>query len=417
MAFMDRLKHAWNAFSANSSRTQSSYSMSTSSPMRKPSSYITGDRSIVTNVLTRTAVDVAMIDFMHVDTDINGRFITERDSGLNYCITREANIDQSGFSFKKDIVDTLFSEGVAAVVPVDTTYDPKETGGYDIKTMRVGTVSAWQKDSVTVSLYNERKGKREQVTLPKRDVAIIQNPLYSIMNEPNSTLQRLMDKLKLLDISDASINSQKLDMIIQLPYVIKSEQRRKLAEDRRRDIEFQLKSSELGIAYTDGTEKIVQLNRPIDNNLQATIEYLTDQLYSQLGITKELLAGSASEEEINNYYRRTVEPVAKAIAEEFERKFLTKTARTQGQKVLYLRSQFDFVTTSSIGDLADKLIRNEVLTSNEIRSILGFKPSVDPRADELRNKNMPIEDTGSSLDPPIEEEMADDEDFKMERNF
>lgn len=404
MGFVTQLKHAWNAFTSPPPQLPSG-GVSTYNPGRRPRSFITNDRSIVNAVLTRTAVDVSMIDFMHVNVDDNGRFIGERtDSGLNFCLTREANIDQSAFAFKQDIVTTMFEEGVAAVVPVDTSFNPNVTGGYDILTMRVGKVVDWQPRHVKVSLYNDRSGKREDVTVLKENVAIIQNPLYSIMNEPNSTLQRLIKKLSLLDVSDENATSQKLDMIIQLPYVIKSEQRKAQAEQRRKAIEFQLRESELGIAYTDGTEKITQLNRPVENNLQESVAYLTEQLYSQLGITRELLAGNASEEEINNYNRRTVEPVAKAIAEEFERKFLTKTARTRNQRVLYLRSQFDFVTTSSIGELGDKLIRNEILTSNEMRSILGFKPSSEPGADELRNKNMPIDDTRGGISPPIEVE-------------
>lgn len=400
MGFVTQLKHAWNAFTSPPPQIPSGSVMSYN-PNRRLHSFVTNDRSIVNAVLTRTAVDVAMLDFMHADVDVNGRFLGERyDSGLNYCLTREANIDQSAFAFKQDIVTTIFEDGVAAIVPVDTTHNPNMTGGYDIQTMRVGKVVDWQPRHVKVSLYNDKVGKREDVTVLKENVAIVQNPLYSIMNEPNSTLQRLIKKLSLLDISDESATSQKLDMIIQLPYVIKSEQRRQQANQRRKEIEFQLRESELGIAYTDGTEKVTQLNRPVENNLQESVAYLTEQLYSQLGITRELLAGSASEEEINNYYRRTVEPVAKAIAEEFERKFLTKTARTQNQKVLYLRSQFDFVTTSSLGDLGDKLVRNEILTSNEMRSILGYRPSDQPGADELRNKNMPIEDTRGDTSPP-----------------
>lgn len=400
MGFVTQLKHAWNAFTSPPPQIPSGMAMSYN-PNRRTHSFITNDKSIVHAVLTRTAVDVAMLDFMHSDVDENGRFIGERAlSGLNYCLTREANIDQSAFAFKQDIVTTIFEDGVAAVVPVDTSHNPNMTGGYDIQTMRVGRVVDWQPRHVKVSLYNDRVGKREEVTVLKENAAIIQNPLYAIMNEPNSTLQRLIKKLSLLDISDENVTSQKLDMIIQLPYIIKTEQRRQQAEQRRKDIEFQLRESDLGIAYTDGTEKITQLNRPIENNLHESVAYLTEQLYSQLGITRELLAGSASEAEINNYYRRTVEPVAKAIAEEFERKFLTKTARTQNQKVLYLRSQFDFVTTSNLGDLGDKLIRNEILTSNEMRSILGFKPSEQPGADDLRNKNMPIEDTLGGNAPP-----------------
>ena len=393
MSFIKQLKHAWNAFTSEQPKVPQSQAL-VSNPVRRRQSFISDDRSIANAVLTRIAVDISMIDFMHVDVDDNDRFLGARTSGLNNCLSTEANIDQSAMTLKLDIAQTLLESGTAAVVPVDTTYDPKITGGYDIITMRVGRVVEWNPRHVKVELYNDRTGRREQVVVPKENAAIIFNPLYSIMNEPNSTLQRLIAKLKLLDVSDENSTSNKLDLIIQLPYVIKSEQRRQQAMQRMQDIEFQLSQGDYGIAYTDGTEKINQLNRPVDNNLQEHIAYLTEQLYSQLGITKSLLEGSASEDEITNYYRRTVEPIAKAITEEFDRKFLTKTARSQKQKVIYMRSQFDFVTMSNMGDLVDKLVRNEVASSNEVRSILGLKPVDDPRADELRNKHMPVESTG-----------------------
>lgn len=402
MSFVKQLKHAWNAFTSPQPKVPPSQSFATN-PTRRSRTFVSNDRSVATSVLTRIAVDVSMIDFMHVDVDENDMFNGTRPSGLNNCLTSEANIDQSAMTFKLDIATTLLEVGVAAVVPVVTDYSPTVTGGYDIKSMRVGRVAEWYAQHVKVDLYNDIAGKREMIILPKDQVGIIYNPLYSVMNEPNSTLQRLVNKIRLLDISDENATSNKLDLIIQLPYVIKSEQRRQQAVQRMKDIEFQLSQGDYGIAYTDGTEKINQLNRPVDNSLPERVEYLTEQLYSQLGITKALLEGSAPEAEINNYYRRTVEPIAKAIAEELERKFLTKTARTQNQKVIYMRSQFDFVTMSNMGDVVDKLVRNEVATSNEVRSILGFKPSTDPRADELRNKHMPVESTGHvepTEDPP-----------------
>lgn len=412
MSFINQLKHAWNAFNNPSPAGNRGSSLSGYNPTRRQFHYGVEDRSIVTAVCTRIAVDVSMIDFMHVDVDENDRFKKERVSGLNYCLTSEANIDQSAMGFKLDIVSTILDGGVAAVIPVDTNYNPNVTGGYDILTMRVGRVVDWQPRHVKVSLYNDRTGNVEVITVPKDYAAIIQNPLYDIMNRPNSTMQRLMAKLKLLDSSDEQMASNSLDIIIQLPYTIKSEQRKQQAVQRIKDIEFQLSQSGLGIAYADATEKVNQLNRPVENQMQDKIEYLTDQLYSQLGITKEVLAGNASEEEINNYYRRTVEPIAKAISEEFERKFLTKTARTQNQKVIYLRSMFDFVTTTSIGDLGDKLIRNEILSPDEFRAVLGYKPSNTPGSDELRNRNMPVDATGNE---PNAIEPKPDTSVKMER--
>lgn len=412
MSFLKQLKHAWNAFTSESPRVPPSQAVSIN-PTRRRHSFVSDDRSIANVVLTRIAVDISMIDFMHVDVDDNDRFKGPRRSGLHYCLTSEANIDQSAMTFKLDVAQTLLETGVAAVVPVDTSYNPNITGGYDINTMRVGRVVEWHPRHVKVELYNDRTGRKEQITVAKENAAIIFNPLYAIMNEPNSTLQRLINKLKLLDVSDEKSTSNKLDLIIQLPYVIKSEQRRQQAVQRMRDIEHQLSQGDYGIAYTDGTEKINQLNRPVDNNLQEHVSYLTEQLYSQLGITKALLEGSAGEDEITNYYRRTVEPIAKAITEELDRKFLTKTARTQKQKVVYMRSQFDFVTMSNMGDLVDKLVRNEVASSNEVRSILGFKPVDDPRANELRNKHMPVKSTGHT---DSDEEPPPPPNVKMERS-
>lgn len=406
MKLTTRLEHAWNAFRDGSTRNQHTYSMNNTEGVvrRRAQGLILNDKSIVSTIVSRMAVDLGMLDFIHAEVDSNGRYTGERDSGLTNCLSIEANLDQNAFAFKIDIAMTMFEEGVACVVPTETNFSPEITSGYDIKSMRVGRIVGWMPEHVRVELYNEKTGRREELVLGKRYVAIIQNPLYTIMNEPNSTLQRLLRKLALLDTADEQVSNNKLDLIIKLPYQIKSEQKRAHAKQRLKDIEFQLAQSNLGIAYADATEDITQLNRPIENDLQSKVEYLTNQLYSQLGITKEVLEGSASEEVMNNYFRRTIEPVAKAIAEEFDRKFITKTARTQGQKVMYLRSQFDFVSTSSIGDLGDKLIRNEILTSNEMRSILGYRPSTDPKADELRNKNMPVKDTeGVGGSPPSQE--------------
>lgn len=405
MKLTTRLAHAWDAFRDSTGSRNTSYSMTSSDIVRRRShGLIMNDKSIVSTIVSRMAVDLGMLDFIHAEVDSNGRYTGERASGLSNCLSVEANLDQNAFAFKIDIAMTMFEEGVACVVPTETNFSPEVTSGYDIRTMRVGRIVGWMPEHVRVELYNEKTGRREELVLNKRFVAIIQNPLYTIMNEPNSTLQRLLRKLALLDTADEQISNSKLDLIIKLPYPVKSEQKKAHATQRLKDIEFQLSQSNLGIAYADATEDITQLNRPLENDLQSKVEYLTTQLYSQLGITKEVLEGSASEEVMNNYFRRTIEPVAKAIAEEFDRKFITKTSRTQGQKVMYLRSQFDFVSTSSIGDLGDKLIRNEILTSNEMRSILGFRPSTDPKADELRNKNMPVKDTeGVGGSPPSEE--------------
>jgi len=328
--------------------------------------------------------------------------LEEIDTGLNNCLTLEANIDQAATAFRQDIAMTILDEGVAAIVPVDTTISPEESGGYDIKTMRVGRIVGWFPQHVRVSVYNEARGMREEVTLPKKMVAIVENPLYSVMNEPNSTLQRLIIKLGLLDAVDNQSASGKLDLIIQLPYVIKSEARRQQAEQRRKDIEFQLKGSQYGIAYTDGTERITQLNRPVENNLMVQIEFLTKLLYSQLGLTPEVMDGTADEKAMLNYNARTIEPLLDAIVEAMRRTFLTKTARTQGQSIMYFRDPFKFVPIGGdggIADIADKFSRNEIVSSNEIRQAIGMKPSQNPKADQLINSNMPQGDTGVAVDP------------------
>jgi len=349
----------------------------------------TNERSIITAIYVRIAVDVASVLIKHVRLDDKDRYLEDIDSGLNNCLTWAANLDQAGRDFRQDIGMTLCDKGVLAIVPVDTSLNPKVTNSYDILTMRVGEIVQWYPKRVRVSVYNENTGQRQEITLPKTQVAIITNPLYSIMNEPNSTLQRLTRKLSLLDSVDELTASGKLDLIIQLPYVIKSEARRQQAEQRRQDIEFQLKGSQYGIAYTDGTEKITQLNRPAENNLLTQVEYLTDQLYGQLGITKEVMLGTADEQAMLNYWNRTIEPIVASIVEGMRRSFLTKTARSQKQTIMYFRDPFKLIPIANIAEIADKLARNEILSSNEIRQLIGFMPSSDPKADQLINSNMP----------------------------
>lgn len=422
MGFLNKLAHAWNVFKEDDLHGPFGphhAEMGVSSafgPTQRTTRAIGNDRTIVTSIITRMASDLASIDFHHARLDQNERFTEMLDTGLNYCMTQEANLDQGPRSFKADLARTVLTEGVAAVVPVDTSINPNKTGGYDIKTMRVGTVVSWYPKHVKVSLYNENTGTREDVTMEKASVAIIENPLYDIMNEPNSTLQRLIRKLSNLDSIDDTMASKKLDMIIQLPYVVKSEARRKQADQRRKDIEFQLSQSQYGIAYADGTERITQLNRPVENNMLPTVEYMTQQLYSQLGLTVAVLEGTASEQDMLNYFTRTIEPLADAIAEEFSRTFLTRTARTQKQRVIYLRKPFTLVPMKQLAELGDKFTRNEILTSNEVRSMIGFKPYDDPIADELRNSNMPRDDTerrGSGFQEPEPEpsevEVEDDQ--------
>lgn len=415
MGIGKQLKHAWNAFTGKEPEPTGGASQSIMSSTRRTGSLITNDRSIVTTVITRLAVDVAMLDFVHADVDINERYLAPVRSGLNDCLTYESNLDQSAFAFKHEVAMSMLERGYVVMVPVDTDISPNLSGGYDIRSLRTGIVVEWMPQHVKLEVYNEKTGNRENVVMSKRNVAIVQNPLYAVMNEPNSTLQRLIKKLALLDVSDEAQASNRLDMIIQLPYTVKSEQKLDMAQRRREEVEFQLRQGDLGIAWIDGAEKITQLNRPVENNLLANVQHLTEQLYSQLGLTKEILEGSASEEAIQAYHRRTVEPIAKVLAEEMSRKFLTKSARTRGHRVLYLRSQFDFVSITNMGDLFDKLIRNEILTSNEARAILGYRPSDDPGADQLRNKNMPVHDTDAGLDnidsleePEVYEEEDDD---------
>ena len=389
IAIGSRLKHAWNAF-MNRDPTEVDYDIGPAYYYRPDRPRLTrgNERSIVTAVYNRIALDVSDIDIRHVRLDENGRYIEDIDSGLNNCLTVEANIDQTGKAFIQDVVMSMLDEGCVAIVPVDTTLNPKVTGSYDINSMRTGKIIQWYPQHVKVNLYNDKTGRKEEVTLPKSMVAIVENPLYAVMNEPNSTLQRLIRKLNLLDYVDEQTGAGKLDLIIQLPYVIKSNARRQQAEDRRADIERQLKDSKYGIAYTDGTERITQLNRPVENNLMKQIEYLTSMLYSQLGINQTVLDGTADEKTMLNYTNRSIGPIISAIVDEMKRKFLTKTARSQMQSIRYFKDPFKLVPVNEIAEISDKLTRNEIASSNEIRQIIGWKPSQDPAADELRNKNL-----------------------------
>ena len=387
--FGERIKHAWNAFrNREPIINRGEYYYGTYSRPDRIRLTRGNERSIVTSVLNRIAMDVAALKIKHCKTDDQGRFQEEIYSGLNNCLTLEANIDQTSKALIQDIVLTMFDEGCVALVPVDTNENLLHTNSYDIITLRAGKITQWYPSTVKVLLYNDRTGKKEEITLPKSKIGIIENPLYAVMNEHSSTLQRLTRKLNLLDSIDEQSGSGKLDLIIQLPYVIKSEARRNQANERRSEIERQLAGSKYGIAYTDGTEKITQLNRPIENNLMKQIEYLTSMLYSQLGITQEIMNGTANEETMLNYYSRTIEPIISAIALEMKRKFLTKTARTQGQTIMYFRDPFSLVPSEKLAELADKFTRNEILTSNEFRGIIGYKPSSDPKADQLINSNL-----------------------------
>ena len=390
MGIRDRLQHAWNAFVYNDNNyvdPQNLGGLSTFKPDRVHFSRGV-ERSIVTSVYNRLALDVSSIAIKHVRLDENGRFKEEVDSGLQNCLNVEANIDQTGRAFLQDVVMSMLDEGCVAIVPVDTTIDPAKSGSYEINTMRTGKILEWYPAHVRVRVYNDRKGIHEEVVLPKSAVAIIENPLYAVINEPNSTMQRLIRKLNLLDVVDEQTSSGKLDLIIQLPYVIKTDARRKQAEERRKDIEMQLSGSKYGIAYTDGTERITQLNRPAENNLMKQVEYLTSMLYSQLGLTQSIMDGSADDKTMLNYYNRTVEPILAAITDEIKRKFLTKTARSQRQTIMYFRDPFKLTPVLDLAEIADKFTRNEIMTSNEIRQIVGMKPADDPSADELRNKNL-----------------------------
>lgn len=390
MGFLDRLQHGWNAFVKNRDPTPS-YAYYGDSYFYRPDRprFTRGnERTITTSVYNRIALDVASIDVKHCRIDDNGRFKSEITSGLNTCLNLEANLDQTGRAFRQDVVMSMLDEGCIAIVPIETTLDPKVSESYDISSMRVGKILEWYPAHVKVRVYNEKIGKKEDIVVPKKTVGIVENPLFAVINEPNSTMQRLVRKLALLDQIDEQSGSGKLDLIIQLPYVIKTEARRNQAEDRRKDIERQLSGSKYGIAYTDGTERITQLNRPVENNLMKQIEYLTSMLYSQLGITQTILDGTADDKTMLNYYSRTVEPIISAIVDEMKRKFLSKTARTQGQTILFFRDPFKLVPVNDIAEIADKFTRNEIVTSNEIRQVIGMKPSEDPKADQLVNSNI-----------------------------
>ena len=384
-----RLKNAWNIF-MNKDPTED-YGNAVGGYYYRPDrpKFSKGnEKSIITSVYNRIALDVSSLKLQHVQLDENGRFSSVVDSGLNRCLTLEANADQTGRAFIQDVVMSMFDEGCVAIVPVDTDSDPDETDSYKILSLRTGKIVQWYPTKVKIKIYNERLGKKEDIIVDKRIVAIVENPLYAIINEPNSTMQRLIRKLNLLDTIDEQSGSGKLDLIIQLPYVIKTEARRRQAEERRKDIEMQLSGSKYGIAYTDGTEHITQLNRPVENNLMKQVEYLTSMLYSQLGITQSILDGTANEEAMLNYYNRTIEPIISAIIDDMKRKFLTETARTQMKTIMFFRDPFKLVPVNNLADVADKFTRNEIMSSNEFRQIVGLKPSKDPNADELRNKNL-----------------------------
>lgn len=405
MGLLDRVKHGWNAF-MNRDPTNFYRDIGSSYFYRPDRPRLTrgNERSIVTSVYNRIALDVAAIDIKHCRLDENGRFIEEINSHLNNCLNLEANIDQTGRAFIQDVVMSMLDEGCVAVVPTTATANPDITQAFDIGSMRTAKIVEWYPKHVKVKIYNETTGKKEDLILTKKSVAIIENPLFAVINEPNSTMQRLIRKLNLLDIIDEQSGSGKLDLIIQLPYVIKSEARRQQAEGRRKDIEMQLAGSKYGIAYTDGTEKITQLNRSVDNNLMKQIEYLTSMLYSQLGITQSVLDGTADEQTMLNYHTRSIEPIISAIVDEMKRKFLSKTARAQLQSISFFRDPFKLVPVNNIAEIADKFTRNEIMTSNEIRQIIGMKPSDDPKADELRNSNLNHPDEGK-----IQEEQKEGE--------
>ena len=407
-----RLQNAWNAFRNPRDPTFTNYGLGTYyRPDRHRFSH-SNERSIVTTIFNRIAVDCAAIDLEHVRLDEDGRYTDTIRSGLNDCLTYSANIDQTGKAFIEDIVQSMFDEGVVAVVPVDTTSNPYFTSSYDILSMRTGKVIEWYPQHVRVRLYNDRTGRQEELIMDKSAIAIIENPFFSVMNEPNSTLQRLIRKLNLLDYIDEQSSSGKLDLIIQLPYVIKSETRRQQAEARRKDIEMQLAGSKYGIAYTDGTERITQLNRSVENNIWGEIKDLTAMLYNQLGITEAILNGTADEQTMINYYNNTIVPIMSSIADEMQRKFITRTARTQGQAIRYFRDAFKLTPVSTLAELADKLTRNEIASSNEIRAIIGWKPSDDPKADELVNSN--LNQQKSEVPPAPDEENPEDADTKTE---
>ena len=404
MEIFNRIQHAWNAF-MNKDPTYNYQGVGMGYSYRPDRPRLTrgNERSIINSIFNKIALDVASIDIVHCKLDENNRYIETIDSGLNNCLTLEANIDQTGRAFIQDVVMSMLDEGSVAIVPVDTTINPKDTNSYDIVSMRTGKILAWYPEHVRVQLYNEKTGKKEELILPKKTVGIIENPLYTVINEQNSTMQRLKRKLALLDMVDEQNSSGKLDLIIQLPFVVKSDARRQQAEKRRKDIEMQLVGSKYGIAYTDGTERITQLNRPIDNNLFTQVESLTSMLYSQLGITQSVLDGTADEKTMLNYYNRSIAPFVDAIVDELKRKFLSKTARTRRQSIQAFRDPFKLVPVNELAEIADKFTRNEILSSNEIRQIIGRKPSKDPKADQLVNSNISQPNQGQPMDDEMTE--------------
>ncbi len=404
-----RLKHAWNAFPNRDPPGSRYYGGGYSYRPDRMRFSRGSERTIINSIYNRIALDAASITINHVRLDENNRFDSIIDSGLNYCLNTEANADQSGRGLIQDIVMTFLEEGVAAVVPEKTDFDPRYSNSYEIYSMRVGVPVEWYPNHVRVRMFNELTGQKGEITLPKKMVALIENPFYSVMNAPNSTMQQLVRKLALLDVVDEQAGSGKLDMIIQLPYVIKSPARREQAEQRRADIEQQLSGSKYGIAYTDGTERIVQLNRSLENNILKSIEYLMNMVYSQLGVTQEILNGTADEKTMNNYMNRIIEPVVSAIADEFKRKFLTKTARTQGQSIMFFRDPFRLAPVSMIAEMADKFTRNEIMTPNEFRQVIGMKPSKDPKSDQLANRNIASANEGIPMQG--EETYADEQGY------
>lgn len=413
-----RLQHAWNAFRNNRDPTEykgAEYPMDpvsvgyvSSTRPDRPRLTRGKERSIVTAIYNRIAVDTAAVKIRHVRVNENDRYKETIKSGLNDCLTLSANTDQTGRQLVQDAVMSMFDEGCVAIVPTDTDIDPTVEGGYNILALRTAKITQWYPDAVRVLIYNEKKGQKEEITLPKKMVAIIENPFYAVMNEPSSTLQRLLRKLILKDMIDESAGAKQLNMVVQLPYTVKTETRMAEAEKRRKKIQEQLNdSNNYGIAYIDATEKITQLNRPLENNLLDQIRDLTTQLYGQLGLTEEIINGTADEKVMLNYYNRTIEPILAAICEEMKRKFLTKTGRTQGQSIMYFQDHFKLVPVNNIADIADKFTRNEIMTANEIRSIIGMLPSEDPKADELRNSNMPQQDEEAPMQPVSEQEVSE----------
>lgn len=417
----NRLKHAWNAFRRRSPTdtvdgpVNYNFGSGSSTRQDRARTRVSHDRSIVNAIYNRMAIDVAAVNLKHSRADENGRYLEDIPSPLNTCLTVEANIDQSGRELILDVVLSMFDEGVVAIVPVDTKVAPKETGGFDILSMRVGKIVQWYPQNVRLEVYNENTGLREEIVMHKRNVAIVENPLYQVMNQPNSTLQRLIRKLNLLDAVDEKAGSGKLDIIIQLPHKVRTEIQKQQAEERRRAIEDQLIGSTYGIAYLDATERVTQLNRPAENNLMKNIEYLTSMLYSQLGLTESIFNGTADEAEMLNYYNRTIEPILTAIVEAMERKFLTKTARTQGQMITFFRDPFKLVPVTELANIADKFTRNEVLSSNEVRAIINYMPSKDPAADELRNKNL-NQSKQAGQEVKVDEKVEDEEGGQNGRN-